>query len=178
MHYWKIVLLSSAITNFIRLCPRVEWGSWLAADLERQPWAVQVKAIPTASVPVVKVLADPSRLSGAISGNGEWLLYQQSITAASAVAAGGMIPMHQQHYENINFATVESGLSRYSSNVMPTKYQKTQPPWRGADVMNGLISVDDITFEGPEPRALGYWLHDVFCTGSSRGLYGNRLTTW
>jgi hypothetical protein len=86
----------------------------LAADLERQPWAVQVKAIPTASVPVVKVLADPSRLSGAISGNGEWLLYQQSITAASAVAAGGMIPMHQQHYENINFATVESGLSRYS----------------------------------------------------------------
>ena len=32
----------------------------LATNIERQPWAVQVNAIPTASVPVVKVLADPS----------------------------------------------------------------------------------------------------------------------
>jgi len=33
-------------------------------------------------------------------------------------------------------------------------YHSTQPPWRGADVMNGLISVD-ITFEGPEHGGIG-----------------------
>lgn len=128
----------------------------LAAELERQPWAVQVKAIPTASVPVVKVLADPSRLPGAITDNGEWLLNQQNITAASAVAAGGMIPRHQQHYESINLATGSSEISRpcKSSNGFQTMYQKSQPPWRGADVMNGLISVD-ITFEGPEHGGIG-----------------------
>jgi hypothetical protein len=128
----------------------------LAADLERQPWAVQVKAIPTASVPVVKVLADPSRLPGAIAANGEWLIHQQNITTASAVAAGGMIPRHQQHFESANFAAGDSEFSppRHSSNGLQTKYQKTQPPWRGADVMNGLISVD-ITFEGPEHGGIG-----------------------
>jgi len=128
----------------------------LAADLERQPWAVQVKAIPTASVPVVKVLADPSRLPGAIAPDGKWQLHQQNITSASAVSAGGMIPMNQQHYRNINFAAGDSEICspHYSSNGMLSKYQKSQPPWRGADVMNGLISVD-ITFEGPEHGGIG-----------------------
>ena len=37
----------------------------LAHELEIQPWAVQVKAIPTASVPVIKILVDPSKLPGA-----------------------------------------------------------------------------------------------------------------
>ena len=34
----------------------------LSTELEQQSWVVQVKAIPMASVPVIKILADPSRL--------------------------------------------------------------------------------------------------------------------
>lgn len=98
----------------------------LAAELERQPWAVQVKAIPTASVPVIKILSDPSRLPGAASGI-DWVLHQQQMAAAAdmKMAAGAMPP------NNPNFP-----------NTQPLQ-------WRGADIMNGLLSLD-ITFEGPE----------------------------
>ena len=47
----------------------------LASELESQPWAVQVKAIPTATVPVVKMLADPSRLPGLSGSNDAWLMH-------------------------------------------------------------------------------------------------------
>lgn len=104
----------------------------LAAELERQPWAVQVKAIPTASVPVIKILSDPSRLPGAATGI-EWQLHQQHMEAAAVAAAdmkmvGGMPPN------------------------TPNSYHSTH--WRGADVMNGLLSLD-ITFEGPEHGGVG-----------------------
>ena len=39
----------------------------LAEELERQSWAVHVKPIATATVPVVKLLADPSRISPTVS---------------------------------------------------------------------------------------------------------------
>ena len=47
----------------------------LASELESQPWAVQVKAIPTATVPVVKMLADPSRLPGLSGSSDAWLMH-------------------------------------------------------------------------------------------------------
>lgn len=104
----------------------------LAMELERQPWAVQVKAIPTASVPVIKILADPSR----ISGNGEWLMQHQ-------IAAETSQSVVEQ---------VEASGSR--PNAMPQYNGHQNPPWRGADVMNGLLKVD-ITFEGPEHGGIG-----------------------
>jgi len=110
----------------------------LAVELERQPWAVHVKAIPTASVPVIKILADPTR----ISGNGEWLMQEPSAAEASAVSSNerGM---------------VEQGKTNSSTQtpVPPFQSQKALP-WRGADVMNGLLKVD-ITFEGPEHGGIG-----------------------
>jgi hypothetical protein len=98
----------------------------LAAELATQPWAVQVKAIPTASVPVVKVLADPYRLQN-VSGN-DWKLDKHPKIAAET-----------------------SKVSQVSSDS--ARLQSFQP-WRGADAMNGLLSFD-ITFEGPEHGGIG-----------------------
>lgn len=107
----------------------------LAATLEQQPWAVQVNAIPMASVPVVKVLADPSKLSGL------------PITIKHQPAAQSAVVSSQ--------APVSS--EDPSSGVRPSAQQPFPPPhqpWRGADVMNGLLSLD-ITFEGPEHGGIG-----------------------
>lgn len=97
----------------------------LASALEALPWAVQVNAIPTASVPVVKILADPSKLTG---NYGEWLKQHAQYTA-----------------ESVNSANLVSD--------DPSEKNRFQP-WRGADVMNGLLSMD-ITFEGPEHGGIG-----------------------
>ena len=99
----------------------------LATELEKQPWAVQVKAIPTASVPVIKILADPSRLPGATTGI-EWMLHQQHMADMKMV--GGIPPNTHGSYHSSQF------------------------PWRGQDIMNGLLSLD-ITFEGPEHGGVG-----------------------
>lgn len=112
----------------------------LAATLEQQPWVVQVNAIPTASVPVVKVLADPSKLPGVSSA-----IHYQQLVAQGAVASG-----HSQ---------VPASSEDPSAGGHPTSRQHFQPPhapqpWRGADVMNGLLSLD-ITFEGPEHGGIG-----------------------
>uniref|UniRef100_A0A7S4AFL3 Poly(A) RNA polymerase mitochondrial-like central palm domain-containing protein n=1 Tax=Pseudo-nitzschia australis TaxID=44445 RepID=A0A7S4AFL3_9STRA len=107
----------------------------LAMELEHQPWAVHVKAIPTASVPVIKILADPARLQGAVmNGNADWLVQQ---------------PMHgQSRAENVE--------SRHGNQAHISHYsgQQSSPLWRGADVVNGLLKVD-ITFEGPEHGGIG-----------------------
>jgi hypothetical protein len=110
----------------------------LAAELERQPWAVHVKAIPTASVPVIKILADPARLPGAIApGNGEnWLMQQHQMAT------------QQPSGENDEVQ---------GANQQPVPHfhpNQTPPVWRGADVVNGLLQVD-ITFEGPEHGGIG-----------------------
>jgi len=99
----------------------------LAAELERQPWAVQVKAIPTASVPVIKILSDASRLPGA-----EWMVHhqQRAVAAAEMKMVGGM------------------------PHNPPNSYHNAKLQWRGADVMNDLLSLD-ITFEGPEHGGVG-----------------------
>jgi hypothetical protein len=104
----------------------------LAATLEQQPWCVQVNAIPTASVPVVKVLADPSKLPGVSS-----TMQHQKLGAQATVASG-----HSQ---------APAPLEESSAGANPTSRPQ---PWRGADVMNGLLSLD-ITFEGPEHGGIG-----------------------
>jgi hypothetical protein len=106
----------------------------LAMELEHQPWAVHVKAIPTASVPVIKILADPARLQSAVmNGNADWLV-QQPISGqfpdSKDPRSGNQAPM--PHFQN----------------------QQSSPLWRGADVVNGLLKVD-ITFEGPEHGGIG-----------------------
>lgn len=108
----------------------------LAMELERQPWAVHVKAIPTASVPVIKILADPTRTSG----NGEWLMQHQIGAESSAVSPQSMVEQVE--------------VSGTSPSAMPHYHDQQNPPWRGADVMNGLLKVD-ITFEGPEHGGIG-----------------------
>lgn len=116
----------------------------LAAELERQAWAVQVKAIPTASVPVVKILADPSKLPGAdgvVGSSRNWMIQQHHLAAEAAAAAAGIKPPPSPSSHTSRVAPVPQGQSPY-------------PPWRGADVMNGLFSID-ITFEGPEHGGIG-----------------------
>jgi len=116
----------------------------LASELERQPFAVQVKAIPTASVPVLKMLADASRIltgnaAETSSDNDEW---------ASSSGTGdwmGPAPIQPSSKDVSQMYNVSSQGSIV--NPYPT-------PWRGADVMNGLLKVD-ITFEGPEHGGIG-----------------------
>mgnify|MGYP005843086049 CR=1 FL=1 len=110
----------------------------LAAELDRHPWAVHVKAIPTATVPVVKVLADPSRLPGMVP----------------PVIGEEYVPQHVQ----APASRLQPSDPTLSPVGMPQQnvYQPemAQPVWRGADVMNGLLSLD-ITFEGPEHGGIG-----------------------
>jgi hypothetical protein len=116
----------------------------LAAELERQPWAVHVKAIPTATVPVIKILADPARLPGAMTqeNGGDWLMQQHQMAAQSG-ATGPHTPGEQ----------VDGAESQQAS--LPTFHPSQAPPtWRGADVVNGLLKVD-ITFDGPEHGGIG-----------------------
>eukprot|EP00980_Cylindrotheca_fusiformis_P028340 scaffold22592_cov129-Cylindrotheca_fusiformis.AAC.26 len=108
----------------------------LAMELERQPWAAHVKAIPTATVPVIKVLADPSRTSG----NGEWLMQPPMSTESSPINGQSISEQRESNGP--------------SENSMPHFQRQQTPPWRGADVMNGLLKVD-ITFEGPEHGGIG-----------------------
>lgn len=146
----------------------------LAGELERQPWVVQVKAIPTASVPVIKILADPARLGGLrlkgvasghemginaseycppSSGSGDWMM--QANGSPQMVSSQNIVPQptnpsSMQH----NFIPNTNDPSS-SPPVHPMSVLKPYPnPWRGADVMNGLISMD-ITFEGPEHGGVG-----------------------
>jgi hypothetical protein len=107
----------------------------LATELEHRSWAVHVKAIPTATVPVIKILADPARLPGSVSRTGDWLV-QHSMTQQTPGAEGSE--------------------SRASNQAQLTHYPNGQGPplWRGADVVNGLFQVD-ITFEGPEHGGIG-----------------------
>lgn len=102
----------------------------LASELEAQPWAVHINAIPTASVPVVKVLADPLKLIAGTTG-GDWMMHHQRIVAQTAVTGQPQI-----------------------SSSRSLQQQQYHPPWRGADVMNGLLSLD-ITFDGPEHGGIG-----------------------
>lgn len=115
----------------------------LASELELQPWAVQVKAIPTATVPVVKMLADPSKLPG-LAGTWGNLMMHQHIAVQSGITVAGTTPPPISPEQG-------SGLSPQSHFFSP--HQMT-PQWRGADIMNGLQPVD-ITFEGPEHGGIG-----------------------
>jgi len=113
----------------------------LASELELQPWAVQVKAIPTATVPVVKMLADPSRLPG-LAGTGDSWMMQQHIAAQAGVATGTPPPPISPEQISVqNQGPVSSSSHFFSPHPMAQ--------WRGTDIKNGLQPVD-ITFEGPE----------------------------
>jgi len=112
----------------------------LAQELERQPWAVHIKPIPTATVPVVKVLADPTRIPTNVA-NPEWIMqqqYRQQQTIGGQTHTGGdhvEVPGPHQH---------------------PLPFHSSQGPsvWRGTDVDNGLLKLD-ITFQGPEHGGIG-----------------------
>jgi len=109
----------------------------LASELELQPWAVQVKAIPTATVPVVKMLADPSRLPGFAGGSGDNWMMQQQMSPQGTVSSSPPLSSEQMPHQ----ASVSSSTGFF-------------PQWRGADLMNGLQPID-ITFEGPEHGGIG-----------------------
>eukprot|EP00533_Pseudo-nitzschia_delicatissima_P004902 CAMPEP_0116105802 /NCGR_PEP_ID=MMETSP0327-20121206/15254_1 /TAXON_ID=44447 /ORGANISM="Pseudo-nitzschia delicatissima, Strain B596" /LENGTH=1859 /DNA_ID=CAMNT_0003598287 /DNA_START=279 /DNA_END=5858 /DNA_ORIENTATION=- len=114
----------------------------LAMELEHQPWAVHVKAIPTASVPVIKILADPARLQGAVmNGKADWLV-QQPISGQSPPSLNGFPDNKDPRSGN------------QAPNMSHFQSQQSSPLWRGADVVNGLLKVD-ITFEGPEHGGIG-----------------------
>ena len=153
----------------------------LAAELEMHPWAVQVKAIPTATVPVIKLLADPTR----VPGGAVWMMQPQHMPPVP------MPPPQPQHQPPVAAQSQEEGsvVSEGQGHAQP-QAQPQQPyyngpagaapmpfihpaamPWRGADIMNGLISID-ITFEGPEHGGIGStifsqaFVHEV-CTESN-----------
>lgn len=126
----------------------------LAVELEMQPWAVQVKAIPTATVPVIKLLADPSRVPGIVM---DWMLQQQQHMANVPVSAeipppGASGPPQNSHVGHTGSSAPQAYYNG-TPNQMPYHYPAALP-WRGADIMNGLISID-VTFEGPEHGGIG-----------------------
>ncbi len=122
----------------------------LASKLELQPWAVQVKAIPTATVPVVKILADPSKLPGLVGTGGNWRM-QQHITVQSGVATTAT-PATPISPDQISSPKQQGSVLSSSAHFFSPHPMITQ--WRGADIMNGLQPVD-ITFEGPEHGGIG-----------------------
>lgn len=140
----------TSMPHFVPLHLNADRVVRLGAELERQPWAVHVKAIPTASVPVVKVLADPTRLPGAVPPSvlegEEWMM--QHHHAASQTA-------NQNGTESATPPPAD-----YPSAESPTSSPHYQPQaamapvWRGSDVINGLLQID-ITFEGPEHGGIG-----------------------
>lgn len=133
--------LSAASFGTLHVHRNAERVLLLAADLEDKPWAVQVHAIPTASVPVVKVLADPSKI--AISTNGEELMASRKQVAAQAAAPAKKVQSPGCLTNND------------SANIITGSYpHPTLLPWRGSDVMKGLLSLD-VTFEGPEHGGIG-----------------------
>jgi hypothetical protein len=124
----------------------------LAEQLESQPWAVKIKSIPYASVPVIKILADPSKLPG--SGPAvDWMMHSQY---------GSQVDLTQGQ---------EVLLDDTSSSGMATSPQLLFQPWRGSDVMNGLISLD-ITFEGPEHGGIGSTEYSVHIVNEACQEYG------
>jgi len=142
--------LHHAVLPFVPMQKNSDRVMRLAAELERHPWAVLVKAIPTASVPVVKVLADPSRLPGAIPATvidgEEWMMQQQS--AADQSASG--VPAGVTLAPNESSPVGEAPLGNDSAYQTPI----ASPVWRGADLDNGLLKLD-ITFQGPEHGGIG-----------------------
>ena len=141
--------------NVPALSPNAERVIRLAAELERQSWVVQVKAIPTATVPVVKILADPSRLPGAVASvmsGGDWMMQQHHMAAHAAAA--GMNQSSQSGTQVHPQGTYYAPNNASAHGHGPHYVHHSPPPWRGADVMNGLFSVD-ITFEGPEHGGIG-----------------------
>lgn len=159
----------------------------LASELERKPWAVQIKPIPTATVPVIKMLADPSRIPGAaaaritqpvVAGNEQWIAdeygvpvmmnpqyHQINNSGHNQPPPGGDVHPSNLLSNNAAVEALKGGISAghnkgaISSMAHPTASTilgtqgHSHHHWRGADVMNGLISVD-ITFEGPEHAGL------------------------
>jgi len=120
----------------------------LSAEIERLPWAVKVKSIPNATVPVIKILADPSKISGS-AHNSDW---------AGPSGYASSIPSDQFG----NSGDASTGSAELPIPPASTSHRPYEP-WRGSDVMNGLISLD-ITFEGPEHGGIGsteYSMHVV-----------------
>lgn len=126
----------------------------LSMELERQPWAVHVKAIPTATVPVIKILADPARVPGGSSkGTGDWFLQHAPVTSQATQAGVGKLKTPGQ--QDPSSMTVQDPQSRSQNAIVHFSSNAETPPlWRGADVTNGLLNVD-VTFEGPEHGGIG-----------------------
>jgi len=127
----------------------------LAAELEHQPWAVQVKAIPTATVPVVKLLADAAGISRRSSSIGSRNDNECLSSQNPGVDWATGISQHMKVTTQSNNSNAGAS-QHFVSNVIPpgTILAPYLHPWRGADVMNGLIKID-ITFEGPEHGGIG-----------------------
>jgi len=133
----------------------------LATELETQPWAVQVNPIPTASVPLLKILADPSRLPCATTAGMDWIVHHQHMAAAVAAEMNSTSGIQQTDELSGTPTDNETEFCRpppshlaAMTGLSSPPYHTAPAPWRGADVMNGLLSLD-ITFEGSEHGGLG-----------------------
>lgn len=135
--------------------PNAPFVMRLAMELEKKPWAVQTKPIPTASVPVVKILVDPSRLlsnTGAI----DFVSYSDELGENGAVAKWNL----EQTETHLGYDSTTEMQKAYpvSSSVDSLKRQGDvfglEAPWRGAGLPNGFLSVD-ITFEGHGHGGIG-----------------------
>ena len=148
--------------------------SLLANALQLCPWAVQVKPIKTASVPLIKMLADPSSLLG--GAEAEVVLGFHTLTEhmATLAATPGKMPQTTSSTGGggawgLSPSNPSSPYSPAPTSLLyssPVPLQSTNPQggfpspphttfssWRGADIANNLIKVD-ISFEGPEHGGL------------------------
>lgn len=126
--------------------PNAPFVMRLAMELEHQPWAVQTKPIPTASVPVVKILVDPSRL-----------LHNSCISSSDTAYDDAAVAMWDATkavdcglQQGDNYSTDQMPGTCPPDNASPSEYS----PWRGANLPNGFLSVD-ITFEGHGHGGIG-----------------------
>lgn len=124
----------------------------LASELELQPWAVQVKAIPTATVPVVKMLADHCSLPGLAGTGDSWMMQQHIAAQAGVPTSTPTAPISPEQVSVQTQGSVPTPSHFFSSHPMAQ--------WRGTDIKNGLQPVD-ITFEGPEHGGIGSTTYSI-----------------
>jgi hypothetical protein len=133
--------------------PNAHFVLRLAAELEKKPWAVQTKPIATASVPVVKILVDPSRLSSTTNELDSVFSSDEIEKRTWNRWKSGIAETNQKY----NPATEMQKLYRGNShleNAIEYGDIYSVAPWRGAGLPNGFLSVD-ITFEGHGHGGIG-----------------------
>jgi hypothetical protein len=125
----------------------------LAAELEKKPWAVQTKPIAIASVPGVKILVNPLRLSSTANELDSVFSSDKIEKRTWNRWKSRMAETNQKCNQATERQKLYQGNS-YLENVIEYGDVYSVAPWRGAGLSIGFLSVD-ITFEGHGHGGIG-----------------------